>query len=126
MKKEASSIRVWTLNMLLGKLVVVFRSLSSDDFVDFCTVSKILICFSLIKRFANNHKKYSSHLQVLILHRVAHIKVYLTIYESLKNSYLKKVFLAKINFLRFWLIHTPEDGKLLVEMGGSQEWGLLS
>ena len=92
MKKEASSIRVWTLNMLLGKLVVVFRSLSSDDFVDFCTVSKILICFSLIKRFANNHKRYSSHLQVLILHRVAHIKVYLTIYESLKNSYLKNVF----------------------------------
>ena len=57
---------------------------------------------------------------------MARIKVYLTIYESLKNSYLKNVFLAKINFLRFWLIHTPEDGKLLVEMGGSQEWGLLS
>ena len=35
---------------------------------DFCTVSKILICFSLIKRFPNDYKRYSSHLQVLILH----------------------------------------------------------
>ena len=57
---------------------------------DFCTVLKILICFSLIERFPNDHKRYSSHLQVTILHRVAPIKVYLTIYESLKNSYLKK------------------------------------
>ena len=58
---------------------------------DLCTVSKILIRFSLVKRFPNNHKRYSSNLEVSILHRVAHIKVSLTIYESLKNSYLKKV-----------------------------------
>ena len=50
--------------------------------------------FSLIKHFPNNHKRYSSHLQVSILHRVAHIKVYLRIYESLKNSYLKKVLVS--------------------------------
>ena len=30
---------------------------------DFCTVSKILISFSLIKRFPNDYKRYSSHLQ---------------------------------------------------------------
>ena len=30
---------------------------------DFCTVSKILICFSLIKRFSNDYKRYSSHLR---------------------------------------------------------------
>ena len=59
---------------------------------DFCTVSKFLICFSVIKRFPNDRKKYSSHLQVLILYRVAPIKVYLTIYKSLKNGYLKRVF----------------------------------
>ena len=46
--------------------------------------------FSLIKRFPNNHKRYSSHLKVWILHRVAPIKVYLTIHGSLKNSNLKK------------------------------------
>ena len=57
---------------------------------DFCTVSKILICFNLMRRFPNDHKRYSSHLQVSILHRVPPIKVYLTIYKSLKNSYLKK------------------------------------
>ena len=48
MKKEARSIRVWTLNMYLGKLIVVFWSFFWDDLLfDFCTVSKILICFSL-------------------------------------------------------------------------------
>ena len=31
---------------------------------DFCTVSKILTCFSLIKNFPNDYKIYSSHLQV--------------------------------------------------------------
>ena len=46
---------------------------------DFCIVSKILICFSPIKRFLNDFKSYSSHLQVLILNRVAPIKVYLAI-----------------------------------------------
>ena len=45
----------------------------------------------LIKRFPNNHKRYSSHLQVSILPQVAPVNVY---YESLKNSYLKKVFLS--------------------------------
>ena len=37
-------------------------------------------------------KRYSSHLQASILHRVAPRKVHLRIYDSLKNSYLKKVF----------------------------------
>ena len=37
----------------------------------------------------NDHKRYSSHLEVSILHRVAPIKVYLTIYDNLKSSYLK-------------------------------------
>ena len=46
---------------------------------DFCTVSKILTCFSLIKNFPNDYKTYSSHLQVSILHRVAPTKVYVTI-----------------------------------------------
>ena len=59
---------------------------------EFCTALKVLICFSLIKPFPNNRKRYSSHLQVSILHRVAPVKVYLTIYENLKNSYLKNVF----------------------------------
>ena len=47
---------------------------------------------SLIKCFPNNHKIYSSHLQVSIMHRVVPIKDYFAIYDSLKNSYLKKVF----------------------------------
>ena len=51
--------------------------------LDFGTVSKILICFNLIKRFPNGHTRYSRHLQVWIMQRVAPIKVYLTIYESL-------------------------------------------
>ena len=38
----------------------------------FCTVSKILICLSLIKRFPNKW-----HLKVSILHRVASINVFL-------------------------------------------------
>ena len=51
---------------------------------DFCTISKTLICFSLIKYFSNNHKRYSRHLQMSILYWVAPIKVYLTIiYKSL-------------------------------------------
>ena len=37
---------------------------------------KILICFSLIKHFPNDYKRYSSHLQVSMLHRVAPIKVF--------------------------------------------------
>ena len=44
---------------------------------DFCTVSKILICFSLRKCFPSDYKRYSSHLQVSILHRVAPIKAFL-------------------------------------------------
>ena len=39
-------------------------------------VSKILICFSLINRFPKDHKRYSSHLPVSILHCVAPTKVY--------------------------------------------------
>ena len=68
---------------------------------DFCTALKILICFSLITRFPNDHKRCSSHLLVSIQHRVAPIKVYLTIYESLKNSHLKSIF-RTLN-KRFWL-----------------------
>ena len=50
-----------------------FETISSFDS---CTVSKILICFSLIKRFLNDHRRFSSHLQVSILHRVAPVKVF--------------------------------------------------
>ena len=82
MKKEARSIRVSRTSF---EMILPF---------DFCPVSKILICFSPIKRFLNDHERYSSHLQVSILHRVALIKFYLTIYESLKNRYLKKVFVS--------------------------------
>ena len=42
-----------------------------------CNVLKILICFSLIKRFPNDYERYSSHLQVSILHRVPPIKAFL-------------------------------------------------
>ena len=63
---------------------------------------KILICFSL-KCFPNNYKRYSSHLQVLILHQVAPTKVYLTIYDSLKNCYLKKFLYHK----HFWVLANP-------------------
>ena len=66
---------------------------------DFCTISKILICFSLMKHFPNNHKRYSYHLQVLILHRAAPIKVYVTIYENLENSYLKTFSYHKETYL---------------------------
>ena len=62
--------------------------------LDFCTVWKILRYCSLIMRFPNDHKRYSSHLEELILPQVAPIKVYLTIYENLKNSYFKKVFVS--------------------------------
>ena len=42
-----------------------------------CTVSKILIPFTLIFCFSSECKRYSSHLQVWIMHRVAPIKVFL-------------------------------------------------
>ena len=58
---------------------------------DFSILSKILICCSLMKRFPNFHKICSSHLKVSILHRVAPVKVYLRIYENLKNGYLKNI-----------------------------------
>ena len=74
-----------------------FETFSSYDFY---TVLKMLICFRLIKCFPNDHKRYSSHLQVRILHQVAPKKVYLTIYETLKNSYFKSF--CTIN-KRFWL-----------------------
>ena len=67
-------------------------SLEANLSLDFYTVSEILKCFILIKRFHNDHKRCSSHSQMLILQGVALIKVYLTIYKSLKSSYLQKVF----------------------------------
>ena len=45
--------------------------------------------------------RYFSHSQVSMLHQVAPTKVYLTIYESPKNSYLKKVFVPKIFLVNF-------------------------
>ena len=68
---------------------------------DFCTISKILICLSLIKHFPSDHKRYFSHLQVSVLLRVAPINFYLTIYDSLKKQLFKKCF-RTIN-KRFWL-----------------------
>ena len=53
----------------------------------------------MIKRFPNDLKRYSSHLQVSILHRLALTKVYLTIYKSLKNRYLKSFLYHKYRFL---------------------------
>ena len=67
-------------------------SLEANLSLDFYTVSEILKCFILTKRFHNDHKRFSSHSQMLILQGVALIKVYLTIYKSLKSSYLQKVF----------------------------------
>ena len=67
-------------------------SLEANLSLDFYTVSEILKCFILTKRFHNDHKRCSSHSQMLILQGVALIKVYLTIYKSLKSSYLQKVF----------------------------------
>ena len=43
----------------------------------FAPSHKILICFSLIKRFPNDYKRYSSHLQKSMLHQVAPINVFL-------------------------------------------------
>ena len=45
--------------------------------------------------------RYFSHLQVSMLHQVAPTKVYLTIYESPKNSYLKNVFVPKMFLVNF-------------------------
>ena len=64
-------------------------SLEANLSFDFYTVSEILKCFILIKRFP---KRCSSHSQMLILQGVAPIKVYLTAYKSLKSSYLEKDF----------------------------------
>ena len=64
-------------------------SLEANLSLDFYTVSEILKCFILIKRFP---KRCSSHSQMLILQGVAPIKVYLTTYKSLKSSYLEKDF----------------------------------
>ena len=52
---------------------------------------------TLIKHFPDNYKRHSSHLQVSIWHWVVPVKVYLTIYESLKNSYFKKGFCTMKN-----------------------------
>ena len=49
--------------------------------------------------FPNDHKVYSCYLQASILQRKDPIKVYLTISESCKNSYLKKVFVPYVNVL---------------------------
>ena len=52
---------------------------------DFCTVLKILICYSLIKHFPNDHKRYSSHLQVS-LHQLVSIKLSLKFTTALKTT----------------------------------------
>ena len=56
---------------------------------DFWTITEILVCCSLIKCFPNSHKRYSSHLQLSILHRVAPIKVYLKFMTPLKQLFKK-------------------------------------
>ena len=50
------------------------------------TPSQMLICFSLIKHFSNNHKRYPGDLQVSMLYRVAFKKFYLTIMRALKTA----------------------------------------
>ena len=62
--------------------------------------------------------RYSSHLQVSMLHRVAPTKVYLTVYQSPKNNYLKSVFVPKM----FLVILNPkavlyEDSDPWMEVG---------
>ena len=47
---------------------------------------EILICYSLMKHFPNDHKRYSSHLQVSMLHQVALIKLYLKFMRALKTT----------------------------------------
>ena len=42
------------------------------------------------KAFLNDHKRCSSHLQVLILHRVTPTKVYLKFMTALKTAILKR------------------------------------
>ena len=53
--------------------------------LDFCTVLKILIYCSLIKRLSNDRKRYSSYLQVS-MRRVVSIKVYLKFMTALKTA----------------------------------------
>ena len=65
---------------------------------DFYTVFKILRCCNLIKHFPNNNKRYSSHSQVLILHTGSN-KSLLKIYESPKNSYLKKGSIQGLSYM---------------------------
>ena len=60
------------------------------------TQKSYIICFSLIKHFPNDYKRYSSHLQVLILHRVTPVKV---LSDSCKSF-------PTIN-KRFWLASIP-------------------
>ena len=72
--------------------IIVFWSFFWDDFIVWFKY-RLDNPNMLIKRFLNNHKRHSSHLQVLILHRVALIKVYLKNYESLKKSHLKFFFI---------------------------------
>ena len=51
----------------------------------FCTITKISLCCSLIKRFPNSHKRYSSHLKLSVLHRVAPTKIYLKFMTALQT-----------------------------------------
>ena len=62
MKKEARSIWV-DPEYVTGQINSHIQELLFKMILfDFCTISKILICFSLIKRFSNNHERYFSHL----------------------------------------------------------------
>ena len=59
------------------------------EYVNWQIISRILEL--LLRRFCenlnNDHTRYSRHLQVMIRQRVVPVKIYLTIYDSLKNSY---------------------------------------
>ena len=69
-------------------------SLFWDDFTTwFLYLLENLKAFKInIKPFPNDHKIYPSYLQESILLQMAPLKVYWTIYESLKNSYFQKSF----------------------------------
>ena len=83
MKNEARCIRLWALNMWLGKLIAVFWSFLWDGFM----VWFLYRLENLNKAFSyNDHKTCSSHLQVSILYQIASARVYLTVYGSLNPT----------------------------------------
>ena len=85
-EKRSQVYQIMGCEYLAGKINIILELLWGQVSCLVFAFPKTLICCSLIKCFPNDHKRYSSHLQLLILHRVAPIKFYLTIYEGLKTT----------------------------------------